>query len=236
MNRSISVIFSSHLGDEYDNKFIDHLKKSSGLKNLNIVRIVNNNEYSLTKAYNIGWNIVEKAGKSNDIIVFCHNDIEFLTKNWGYELLKKFNNHDYDILGIAGSDVLLKHGCWWLDESSKMNSKHMFGRVWHTDGTNKWESVYSDRIVGVKDCVVVDGLFFAIDGYQKHLKKFDESFNGYHYYDVSFSFQNFLNGMNIGVIDNISVLHKSVGQTNQEWEKNRIKFVEKYGDELPVKI
>ena len=42
--------------------------------------------------------------------------------------------------------------------------------------------------------------------------------------------------MKIGVTSNIKITHKSVGMTNDEWEKNRKQFVEKYTYNLPIDL
>ena len=48
------------------------------------------------------------------------------------------------------------------------------------------------------------------------------------FYDVDFSFGNHLHGVKCGVIFDVKLTHKSIGQTNDEWESHRIDFVEKY--------
>jgi len=53
---------------------------------------------------------------------------------------------------------------------------------------------------------------------------------------VDFSFRNFIDDVKIGVMYDVRVTHKSIGQTNEQWEKNREIFAEKYEDVLPVKI
>jgi glycosyltransferase involved in cell wall biosynthesis len=53
---------------------------------------------------------------------------------------------------------------------------------------------------------------------------------------VDFSFRNFIEDVKIGVMYDVRVTHKSIGQTNDQWEQNRIKFAEKHKDNLPVKI
>ncbi len=45
-----------------------------------------------------------------------------------------------------------------------------------------------------------------------------------------------LNGVKVGVMFDTKITHKSIGMTNDEWEKNREQFVEKYKDKLPYKI
>ena len=42
--------------------------------------------------------------------------------------------------------------------------------------------------------------------------------------------------LKIGVTYEVKITHKSIGKTNDEWEKNRLQFVEKYKDSLPLRI
>lgn len=236
MDKKISVIFSSHLSEQENQEFKDHVKSTIGFDDVYVHCIENKKQYSLTEAYNIGWKAIDDMGRGNGVIIFCHNDILFRTKGWGMIIYRMLLSTKFDILGVAGTTELNSHGCWWLQaEGKEMNLRKMFGRVWHPKGLREEESVYSKKISGVQEVVIVDGLFFAING-ESELKRFDESFKGFHMYDISFSFENYLEGFNVGVIDRVSIFHKSVGQTNQEWELNRIQFAEKYKDELPAKI
>ena len=71
---------------------------------------------------------------------------------------------------------------WWE------NPLHMYGQVYHKHNGKKWLSKYSDKKNKFIDNVVlVDGLFFCVD---KNIIKttFDESIEGFHFYDVDFSF------------------------------------------------
>lgn len=234
--RKLSVIFSSHLGDEHNQNFINHLKETAGVE-IHVECIVNMNQYSLTEAYNIGWKKLDDLGRGKDVIVFCHNDISIKTKNWGKILVGLFNNTDYDIIGVAGTTELNDHGYWWLTKDGKMFTQNtkMYGRVWHKKGFGQEESVYSTKISGVQEVVVVDGLFFAVNG-ESIIKRFDENYKNFHFYDISFCFENYLEGCNIGVIDRITLVHQSVGHTNQAWEENRQQFINQFKEELPVSI
>lgn len=237
MDRKLSVIFSSHLSEEENQKFIKHVNDTAGNVDLHVHCIPNMRQYSLTEAYNMGWKVIDDLGRGDGAIVFCHNDIKFRTKDWGKILLNMFVGSGYDILGVAGTTELNSHGCWWLTaEGKQMNFAKMFGRVWHIHGVDREEeSVYSKKISGVQEVVTVDGLFIAVNGASK-VQKFDEEFKGFHFYDISFCFRNYLEGFNIGVIDRISLLHNSPGMTNAEWENNRQQFAEKYKDELPAVV
>ena len=204
----------------------EHLIKSSGLhKHLEIIEIINNGE-SLTTAYNRG---LKQA--TNYIVVFCHDDISIETKQWGNKLLKMFEKHpQYGILGVAGSKQMPVSGRWWE------TPRKMYGRVAHTHEGKTWLSTYSDDLnQEVEETVSVDGVFFAIDK-TKIKKPFNEEVVGFHFYDVTFCFENYLEGVKVGVTTIVRINHKSIGMTNDEWENNRQQFAENFKNNLPVDI
>ena len=205
--------------------FIEHIKKSVGFKDVEIIEVVNDGEKSLTKVYN---EILNQA--KNDIVVLCHDDILFETKSWGNKLIKHFKRTNYGILGVAGTTNMPSSGMWWE------NRKKMVGIVNHEHLGNKWESKYSTSLGhDIEQVVVVDGLFMAINK-EKIKHKFVEEFDGFHFYDISFCFENYISDVLIGVIYDIRITHTSIGQTNETWEKNKIKFVEKYSNNLPISL
>jgi glycosyltransferase involved in cell wall biosynthesis len=207
-------------------EFGELIKKTCGIRDVEVIEYVNPGKYSLSEIYNKGL----KESK-NDIVVFCHNDISFDSKNWGKRIVKRYEkNPDYGILGVAGTKHMSTTGRWW-DDFSKM-----YGNVYHEHEGKKWLSKYSSGINDrIEDVILVDGLFFAVN--KNNIKKnFDESVEGFHFYEVTFCFDNFLEGVKIGVIHNIKVVHKSIGMTNDQWEENRKVFAEKYKDKLPVTL
>ena len=204
----------------------EHLIKSSGLhKHIEVIEIINNGE-SLTKSYNRAL----KQAK-NKHVVFCHDDITIETKQWGNKLLKQFEkNPEYAIIGVAGSKNMPVSGQWWEDR------KKMYGRVAHTHEGKTWLSSYSDDLgQNLEEVVTVDGVFFAVD-ITKLETNFNEKVEGFHFYDVTFCFENHLKGAKIGVSTLIRVNHKSIGMTNEQWEANRTIFAETFKDSLPVNI
>lgn len=226
MKDNIIVVFSSHLSDDENNLFIKHINDTIGVKH-KVVCYENHNEYSLPKVYN---KAIIEHNNDNAIMIFCHNDIQIKTNKWGKILLNKFNYNDYQIIGVAGSKYLSDSGIWWDDKSK------MFGIVEHTNGINSWVSKYSNEIRGgIEPVVLVDGLFIAVDCNDiEH--RWDENYKGFHFYDLSFCIPNYLDGCNIGVITDIRIIHKSVGETNYEWEVNRKQFIREYEYELPLSI
>ena len=76
---------------EIDDDFIELLKKSVGLPGVKIIPVKNNGEYSLTEVYN---KILSES--QTDIVVLCHDDIYFDTKNWGQKIINHFKrNNEY---------------------------------------------------------------------------------------------------------------------------------------------
>jgi hypothetical protein len=220
MDYKISVVFSTR---KIDVNFIEHVKKTCMYKGVEVLPYENNGEYSLTELYNKGLNDV-----SSDIVVFCHDDILFETNNWGKKVLKAFEkNPEYGILGVAGTDHIIS-GMWWEIRNA------MHGTVKHTDGTKVWVSKYSQNYGNeLKEMIVVDGLFIAVN--RTRIKNiFDTQFKGFHFYDLPFCLSNHINGVKIGLISNILILHKSVGQVNEQWGENKTLFEEIYGDQLPI--
>jgi glycosyltransferase involved in cell wall biosynthesis len=210
---------------EHNPKFIEYLKKSSGNKKIEVIEKINNGEKSLSQVYN---EILEES--KTDIVVLVHDDIYFDTTSWYYKIKSHFEESDYGILGVAGTTEMSQTGRWW-DSRRKM-----IGVVNHESGGKKWTSKYSDEFgKSIKQTILVDGLFIALS--KSRIKNnFDEEFKGFHFYDIGFCFRNHLDGVKIGVITNVRITHKSIGQTNEQWEENRQFFVEKYNNNLPSKI
>jgi GT2 family glycosyltransferase len=222
----ITIIYSTHKDKEYNEKFKSRLLNSVGLNNVQVLEYQNNNEYSLAQVYNSG--ITESI---YDIVVCCHNDIK-LEKDWGVKLLEDFNNNsDFGIIGKAGSCYFPKSGVYW----ERMNQT-MVGQVWHhPSGQKKWLNTYSPKLPFIIPVVTIDGLFISFDKTKiKH--KFDESFGKFHFYDHGFCVPNYLDGVKIGVTSSFEITHESIGQPNQEFYESKNKFLEKYGDKLPLDL
>ena len=222
----ITIVYSTHKDQDYNNKFKQHLLETSGVKDIQILEYVNHNEYSLSKLYNKGIN-----ESINDIVVCCHNDIK-LEKGWGKKLLRDFeDNSDYGIIGKAGSCYFPESGVYW-----ERLRQTMVGQVYHhPKGHNKWLSKYSSKLPFLIPVVTIDGLFISFNKTKiKHT--FDESIGKFHFYDHLFCIPNYIDGVKIGVTSSFEITHESVGQPNQEFWESKEKFVEKWGNNLPLDL
>jgi hypothetical protein len=220
-NEVVSVVISTKkINDDY----LKHVERMFSHPNTEILIYENDGISSLTQIYNAGL----KDAK-NDIVVFMHDDLILETPNMTPKIVKLFEKHqDYGIIGIAGTDKL-SSGMWW------QNRENMFGVVGHIHEGKRHVNKYSKGVFNdvLKDVVVVDGLFFMI--HKNRIKKqFNEEFEDFHFYDISFCYDNFMEGVKIGVTTKFSITHKSIGMTNKKWEKNKMFFEALYSQYLPL--
>lgn len=221
---NVVVVFSSHHTKEENEIFKNHIKDTIGCEH-KIVCYENHNQFGLTELYN---KAKKEHNTKNGIMVYCHNDIIFKTKNWGRILLTKFNSTNFSIIGVAGSTYMGVEGIWWKPK------ENMVGIVEHTDGDNVWVNEYSAELKGkTTNVLLIDGLFMAVD-WSSVILDFNEDYDGFHFYDVTFSIENWFGGCDIGVTTDIRILHKSVGAVNESWDNSRKKFIEEYNDDLPI--
>ncbi len=222
--KHINVVYSTNLNENDAREFNGHISNTIGCGH-DIYPYVNHNDYSLPEIYNKSINSYHNS--EDEIFVFIHHDLVFKTKGWGKILLNKFNNFDVDIIGLAGTRYLSKNAVWWSKK------EHMYGIVEHTNGITNWINDYGSNFKGLKNVVVVDGLFIAVNP-NNIVHGFNEDFDGFHFYEIPFCIDNYIDGCNVAVTNEIRVLHKSIGETDDAWEKNRELFIEKYKQYLPV--
>lgn len=206
---------------DYQNKI-----RKSCKGDVKVHEFVNEGQYSLTQAYN---QALDMCG-DDEILVLGHDDI-ILPLGWDEQLKKIFDTTDYGIIGAAGSASMGVNGVWWENRSD------LAGIVSHEKMENnkliKYDTFFSDNHDFVMDVCVVDGVFIALK--KDRIKaRFNENIGGFHFYDVSFSLENSLKGVKVGVTTAFKVHHKSVGPISESWQKNRQVFLQEYGSYLPA--
>ena len=220
-NEVVSVVISTRKIDE---TYVSHVKKMFSHPKTQILIYENDGMKSLTQIYNMGLKESE-----NDIVVFMHDDLILETPNMTPKIIKMFEKHtEYGIIGIAGTDKL-SSGMWW------QNRDNMYGVVGHIHQGKRHVNKYSKGVFNdvLKDVVVVDGLFFIV--HKGRIKnEFNEEFDGFHFYDISFCVENHLKGVKVGLTTKFEVTHKSIGEVNKKWENNKLFFEALYGKSLPL--
>jgi hypothetical protein len=227
MEDKITVIFCSKKKGEENKGFIDHIKETCGC-DLNVICVHNPDGISLSKIY-ADMTVNEEI--ETNIIVYIHDDIEFLRKGWGKEVLRLFNeNEKYGIIGVAGSAQFDENGAWW-------NYEKKFGQVLHRWEGKSWLTAFSPLLdKDLQEVAVIDGLFIAI-----HKKRISENFSrelqSFDFYDIYFCLANyFKKKCKIGVTTNIRIAHNSIGKLKDSWYENRKIINEKFGNKFPIDV
>lgn len=227
MDKKIAIIVCSKKTSEENKDFIEHVKESCGC-DAHVYLIHNPEGVSLSKIY---ADMVVNKEIDNDILVFIHDDIEFLKKNWGKEVLRLFNeNEDYGIIGVAGSAQFDENGAWW-------NYPKKFGQVLHRNEGKSWLTAFSPLLEkDLQEVVVIDGLFMAVNK-RRIAENFDREKLMFDFYDIYFCLANYLSKKcKIGVTTNIRLAHNSIGRLRNDWYASRDFINEKFGKYFPIDI
>ena len=177
---------------------------------------------SLCEGYNRGV-----AQATGSVLVFSHDDIEILTEDFADRLLGHLEQHD--LIGVVGSTRMA--GTTWIDGGWP----HSQGRVVHHDRPQgRYElSVY--RVAGAVSAgaQAFDGLFFAARRAALERVKFDQSlFDGFHAYDLDFSFTAYQAGLRLAVVNDILIAHDSRGNFGERYRHYAARFATKHAAAL----
>jgi GT2 family glycosyltransferase len=179
---------------------------------------------SLAEGYNRG--IEQSRG---ELLIFSHDDIEIFHDNLAPLLIDRLST--YDMIGVAGTRRLV--GPMW------MASGHNFiaGQIAEPDRKEGGYMIYQcgtwRRVIG--GIQAMDGLFLATRRHLVQQLRFDaERFDGFHLYDVDFTYAAYRAGFRLAVCCDIPILHESSGQFGQIWQKYARRFVEKHQLPNPV--
>lgn len=177
---------------------------------------------SLCEGYNRG---VARAAAAAEHFVFCHDDIEILSGDF----LAKLKRHlrAFDVIGVAGTDRVV-NPLW-----SALGPPHIHGQVAHyrpppLDAFDV--QIFSTPGRAVGNIQAMDGLFLAARRAVVERVRFDEqTFDGWHGYDVDWTFAAHLGGFRLGVGCDIAVVHRSVGNIQEQaWHEYGRRFLKKY--------
>ena len=218
------VVCSTHDKTEKED-FCKNVQETCGVSN-KLLFLINRNGVGLSQIYH---NMISSV--PTDIVIFIHDDIEFLRYGWGKEIVRLFNEHkDYGIIGVAGSSEFYEMGAWW-------QYKKVYGQVLHRNENKSWLSAFSDLLdKDLEEVCVIDGLFIAVRK-DRIKSNFDKNLPGFHMYDIDFCLSNFITKeVKIGVTTNIRLAHNSIGELDEKWYQNREIINNKYKDYYPIKL
>lgn len=179
---------------------------------------------SLCEGYNRGVRLAR-----GDYLVFCHDDIEILAPDFAVRL--KLDLQTCDIVGVAGTTLLC--GSTWVDAGWP----HIHGIVaLPPSGQGRELIVYAARQRAVAGIQALDGLFFAVRREVMENLSFDEKlFDGFHFYDLDFTYRAHLAGYRLAVCSDLLLAHHSRGSFDDAWRGYAEIFLNKHRATLPAR-
>ncbi len=177
---------------------------------------------SLAEGYNRGIDRVR-----GDVVVFCHDDIELVAPDFADRVRRHLES--FDLVGIAGTRRLVG-GAWHL-----AGHPHDFMLVVspHPDTGQPVMIVGGAGPLFVPDIQALDGVFMVTRVAVARRLRFDaDTFDGFHHYDLDFSFRAFGAGLRLAVCRDLVLLHQSSGRYDERWERYRVLFERKHAARL----
>lgn len=221
----LSIVICSKTGS-ISNKLHENISETIGCV---YEIIVLEGGYSIFNAYNLGI-----LRSTYQYICFCHEDILFISNNWGIHLLSALNLPNCGLVGLAGTRFKSEiYSPWWLPRSS-------FSTLLETNYVihpgEKQTNNYNQNSI-LQEVLIIDGVFIGACKKIFEEVKFDENlFSGFHFYDLDISLSTYFLGKKNYVIDNIHIIHDSKGKLNLEWVQNAELFHKKWNKNLPICI
>ncbi|QND52681.1 hypothetical protein HB779_12770 [Phyllobacterium sp. 628] len=141
-----------------------------------------------------------------DILIFCHDDIDFVTKEPIAKVIRDLNY--YDITGVAGTERLVSGN--WYDAGQPYLQGSILAPS-SVPGKFELQVFGQGRSKVFNGTKALDGVFIACRRETfEMLGGFDaETFNSWHGYDIDFTFRGYLAGAKLCVTADILLYHES---------------------------
>jgi hypothetical protein len=159
-------------------------------------------------------------------LIFSHDDIEFVTPYVASRIAGHLGR--FDLIGIAGTSKLLD--ARWTSAGDPF----CFSLVIYPEGGDQFSIRYLGRgplcVPGIQ---ALDGCFLACRREVAEAVGFDaDTFDGFHLYDMDFTFSAYAAGYALGVCRDLPLIHASLGNLDSNWEIYRRRFEAKFYDRL----
>jgi len=179
---------------------------------------------SMCEGYNRGF-----ARSRGDVIVFSHDDIEIHAPDFREKLLGHLRC--CDITGVAGTTYLAGPAWAWA------GPPHVYGQIGvYVRAKNFFDAaIYAAPTRHIAHIQAMDGVFLACHRRVIEAVPFDEqTFTGFHHYDLDFTYRVFRAGMKLGVCCDLDLIHFSLGDFGSDaWKSSAARFMQKHGSTLP---
>lgn len=183
----------------------------------------------ITEVYNEG------AKKARfDTVCFVHEDVGFLTQDWGKLVNGYFTNDpSLGIIGVAGSLYKSKTPSGWMtliDDFDRCN-------IYHLDSGGNKERLYFDQPPAnpLKEVVILDGVFLCSRKSIILKIPFDQGLlKGFHLYDLDISYR-ISRFYKVAVSFEIDLVHYTEGgDFGDKWIEDTLRWHDRYKEHFPV--
>ncbi len=220
----LSIIICSR-NPKIDDRLEENIRNTVGLPYELIVIDNSKNDNSIFSAYNKG---VDKA--IYPFVCLVHEDVLFKTNNWGHCVCEHLQDKSVGIIGVAGGDLVTKVPSSWSESKAAANF------IQFDKKTKASTHVYYNK-QGVKnqhEVVILDGFFLCMTAeFLKKVRFDEETFRGFHMYDIDICLQSRFAGYKNYVIFDVLIEHFSSGFKSKEWIYELFRLEKKWNNYLP---
>jgi len=167
------------------------------------------------------------AASKGEIVIFSHDDIEVVSPDFVGRL--KGHLATYDLIGVLGTSRLID-GYW-----PAAGPPHIFGQVVHIyTGRRILVDIFGAPSPVVSNIQALDGMFIAVRRSVLAKVSFDaKTFDGFHEYDIDFTYGSYLAGFKLAVACDINLVHQSAGDFGPVWQEYAARFRRKWFPNIP---
>jgi len=162
------------------------------------------------------------ARSRGEVVVFSHDDLRFAVPDFAARLAGAMR--EFDMVGVAGTTR--------VTAPSLLGSghPHLFGTIAHAMESADFDfsvlSLQGPRIGGAHG---LDGVFIAARRWLVQQLGFDAArFDGFHFYDLDFSYRAHLAGARVGIAADLGLIHRSRGPADERWRAAQRAFADKF--------
>lgn len=180
--------------------------------------------YGLCKVYNLC-----AARAKHPYLCFVHEDVRFLTNEWGKMLASRLAREECGVIGFAGSVVKLKRLTGWNTCGKDLRANY----VQYMRGGPHSRCVNPDKN-DFSPVVTLDGLcLFARREVWREIPFDEATFRGFHAYDLDYSLSVACRYQNY-VCHTVQVEHFSEGSFSYAWLGELKRLHQKWEERLPM--
>lgn len=172
---------------------------------------------SLAEAYNRALDRCR-----HDVVVFSHDDVELLSPRPFDRVLEALAR--CDVVGLVGSRRVAGPAVLWAGHP------HLHGAIAYPESAGGFvATAFSFERGLIEDVQALDGMFFAARTDVARRIGFDAAtFDGFHFYDLDFTYRAHRAGHRLAVTTAIAAVHASDGDFGTSWQGYAERFRRKF--------